>query len=106
MLYRDQQRMKEHIEFTTTDETIEHVAEAKEPEQKAENVSMTLLKEELEGLEDWERILLLLRIQDMPYSEIAKHVGKPVEQLKVYYQRLKDKVTKKVNERMTALKQS
>ena len=51
------------------------------------------LKAELAKLEDWQRILLLLRAQKMPYSEIAKYVNKPQEQLKVYYARLKQKLS-------------
>jgi DNA-directed RNA polymerase specialized sigma24 family protein len=54
------------------------------------------LKAELDQLEDWERILLLLRSQDMPYADITKYTGKPAEQLKVYYARLKDKLSKKL----------
>lgn len=54
------------------------------------------LKEELEKLQDWERMLLLLKAQHMPYSEIAKYIDKPENQLKVYYARLKKKIMNKI----------
>jgi RNA polymerase sigma factor (sigma-70 family) len=54
------------------------------------------LEIELSKLEDWQRILLLLRSQDMPYSDIAKYVDKPEKQLKVYYARLKQQITERI----------
>ena len=63
------------------------------------NPQMAMLREELEKLEDWQRILLLMRSQEVPYSEIAKYVNKPEEQLKVYYSRLKNALTAKMLER-------
>jgi RNA polymerase sigma factor (sigma-70 family) len=53
---------------------------------------VNLLNKELDKLEDWERILLLLRAQEMSYSEISKLIHKPEKQLKVYYGRLKQKL--------------
>ena len=35
----------------------------------------------------------------MPYSEIAKYIDKPEKQLKVYFGRLKTKITKQLEER-------
>lgn len=66
---------------------------------------MELLEDCLEKLQDWERILLLLRSQDMPYSEIAKYMHKPADQLKVYHQRARKKLKQMMNERMNAIKQ-
>lgn len=54
---------------------------------------MKLLEAELDKLEDWQRILLLLRSQNMPYSDIANYMDKPEKQLKVYYARLKQQLT-------------
>jgi DNA-directed RNA polymerase specialized sigma24 family protein len=54
-----------------------------------ESIQMNILKQELDKLDEWQRILLLMRGQDMPYSEIASFVNKPEGQLKVYYARLK-----------------
>ena len=51
-------------------------------------------------MEDWQRMLLLMRSEGRPYSEIAQYIDKPEEQLKVYYQRLKESITKKMYERL------
>jgi RNA polymerase sigma factor (sigma-70 family) len=97
--YRDAKKAKEYLEIINTDES--QLAETTQ-EDVAENNSakMILLKEELEKLEDWERILLLMRSQDTPYAAIAKFVNKPEEQLKVYYSRLKAALTKRMNEKL------
>jgi DNA-directed RNA polymerase specialized sigma24 family protein len=52
-------------------------------------------------MEDWERILLLMRGQDISYSEISKFVHKPENQLKVYYARLKKKLLEDMNETLS-----
>jgi RNA polymerase sigma factor (sigma-70 family) len=62
--------------------------------------AMAVLQKELDKLEDWQRILLLMRNQDVAYSEIAKYVDKPEDQLKVYYARLKKQLAEKVNEQL------
>ena len=71
---------------------------SEEESQEHESAPMAFLKEELDKLEDWERILLLMRCQEIPYSEISKFVNKPAEQLKVYYQRLKNSMLKKLEQ--------
>ncbi len=68
--------------------------------QVPDSIPMKLLKTELAQLEDWQRVLLLLRSQDMPYTEIAKHIDKPAAQLKVYYQRLKARLFKRMSPAM------
>lgn len=68
------------------------------------NIQLQVLQQELEKLEDWQRILLLMRGQDMPYSKIAEFVNKPEEQLKVYYARLKKQLFESVNEQLELLK--
>jgi len=68
-----------------------------------ENTNLKILQEELDKLEDWERILLLMRGQEMPYSDIAKFVHKPERQLKVYYARLKKQLLNNVNEKLQRL---
>lgn len=65
---------------------------------------LNTLERELNKLQDWQRILLLLRSQDMPYSDIAKYVDKPEKQLKVYYARLKQQITESMQK--TANKKS
>jgi RNA polymerase sigma-70 factor (ECF subfamily) len=74
---------------------------------KAEETSpaIRLLNEALNELEDWERILLLMRSQDVPYSKIAELTGKTEDNLKVYYGRLKKKLETMLSEKMTELKQ-
>lgn len=67
-----------------------------ETESEQDSEAISLLKEELEKMDDWERILLLMRCQDIPYIEISKIVDKPTDHLKVYYQRLKSSVLKKL----------
>jgi RNA polymerase sigma factor (sigma-70 family) len=100
--YRDTKKAKEHLEIVPSDETGNYSGSAEQQEEtpEANSVKMNLLKEELEKLEDWERVLLLLRSQDMPYAEIAKFVKRPEEQLKVYYSRLKAALTKRMNEKL------
>ncbi len=100
--YRDTKKTKEYLEVTSIEETFlpPGALESKDESKENNSEKMVLLKQELEQLEDWERILLLLRSQDMPYSEIAKYVDKPEDQLKVYYQRLKTAVTKRMNDKL------
>lgn len=66
--------------------------------------TMSILQEELDQLEDWQRILVLMRSQDVPYSEIAKYVDKPEDQLKTYYARLKKLLMERINKRLTPSK--
>ncbi|CAN5912619.1 hypothetical protein BH11BAC7_BH11BAC7_20430 [soil metagenome] len=100
--YRDNKKAKESLDIVNANDTNEHYGEPEVAEEIPEtnSVKMTLLKEELEKLQDWERMLLLLRSQDMPYSAIAEFVHKPEEQLKVYYSRLKAALTKRMNEKL------
>jgi RNA polymerase sigma factor (sigma-70 family) len=100
--HRDKEKRKEFLDVSYRDDLGNMgIAEQSElNEEKVPDVKMQLLQQELENFEDWERMLLLLRAQDMPYSEIAKYVDKPEEQLKVYHQRLKLKLTERLNERI------
>ena len=85
--FRDQKNKN----INTTELNHETDIEEKTAEiRESENLKQLNLA--LEQLEDWQRMLLLLRAQDMPYSEIAKYVDKPEQQLKVYYGRLKSKI--------------
>jgi RNA polymerase sigma factor (sigma-70 family) len=93
--YRDQKARPGLLQFDDSH------TEVTEPVQEPDSEEMILLKEELDKLEDWERVLLLMRSQDMPYSEIAKYVNKPAEQLKVYYQRLKTALVKRMNDKLS-----
>ncbi|MCD6066037.1 MAG: hypothetical protein K0S33_863 [Bacteroidetes bacterium] len=64
------------------------------------NMRMRLLKAELDKLEGWQRILLLMHSQGSSYAEIAKFVNKPEGQLKVYYQRLKNRLAETLQEKL------
>lgn len=64
---------------------------------KTENPLMQSLEDALGKMEDWERVLLLLRSQNMPYNEIASYLNKPAEQLKVYYHRCRKKLEDMMN---------
>ncbi len=59
---------------------------------------MECLQKVLQVLEDWQRVVLLMRAQDYSYEDIGKYVDRPTDQLKVYYMRLKKSVTEKTNE--------
>lgn len=89
-------RKKLGIESTESLETANSMAnETAEPVGE----KVVILREELEKLEDWQRILLLMRSDGRSYAEIARYVHKPEDQLKVYYQRLKKHLTQKLHER-------
>ncbi len=99
--YRDRKNLPvEIIELDEKhfDNPDNHRAES-ENETKS-SPAMNLLVNELDQLEDWERILLLMRSQDVPYAEIAKFTGKTEDQLKVYYGRLKKRLADKLNEKI------
>jgi RNA polymerase sigma factor (sigma-70 family) len=95
--YRDNKTEKT-FEFMAMDDVDLSTKETNEQEQRP-NAKMKALDEVLEKMEDWERMLLLMRSEGRAYSEIAKYIDRPENQLKVYYQRLKEQVTKKLNER-------
>lgn len=98
--YRDHKKLSERFSVVQIEDSeLNNVPEIIEPE-SAVSIKMKALKEVLEGLEDWQRILLLMRSEGRPYSEIAPFVDKPEEQLKVYYQRLKQDINKKIHERL------
>jgi RNA polymerase sigma factor (sigma-70 family) len=93
--HRDEKRKKEKLELVELN--IDPKTNEEEEEYTKDSEIMSQLKSELEKLEEWERMLLLLRSQDMPYAEIAKFIYKPEDHLKVYYQRLKEKLQGNMN---------
>jgi RNA polymerase sigma factor (sigma-70 family) len=95
--YRDNKAAKA-FEFIEMDDVN---VSAKEVTGVSENSNKKLiaLNEALEEMQDWERMLLLMRSEGRAYSEIATYIDKPENQLKVYYQRLKQLITKKLNGR-------
>lgn len=92
--FRDTEK---HAELVFPEAPLEMVEPESEPEQKEVSVNLSLLKSELEKLESWQRILLLMRTAGSPYAEIAQFVDKPESQLKVYYQRIKEQLIKKLH---------
>ncbi len=91
---------KNHQEVDLT----ENFAEKEQETSSTQNLPLTILQQELEKLEDWQRILLLMRGQDMPYSKISEFIHKPENQLKVYYARLKKQLTDNVNTELQKIK--
>lgn len=84
----------QEIELTenyTVEQTEEHTTQS---------IHLKILQQELDKLEDWQRILLLMRGQDIPYGKIAEFVNKPEKQLKVYYGRLKKQLHNQINEQL------
>ena len=77
-------------------------SDRKESEEEKEYTSplMRCLQKVLAIMEDWQRILLLMRAQDHSYEDISKYVDRPGDQLKVYHMRLKKVVTEKTNDCM------
>jgi RNA polymerase sigma factor (sigma-70 family) len=99
--YRD---TKTNPEFVELNDRI-HAGSADAEKEQNCDPRLNLLNEELDKLESWQRILLLMRSQDMPYAAIAKFVDKPEEQLKVYYQRLKKQLTDSMNAKLHLIPQ-
>jgi RNA polymerase sigma-70 factor (ECF subfamily) len=97
--YRDSKKERV-VEFSAM-EDVDLSAKIEEEDLVPENKNLKALNEVLDEMEDWERVLLLMRSQGQAYSEIANYLDKPENQLKVYYQRLKEKLAKKLNERNT-----
>jgi RNA polymerase sigma factor (sigma-70 family) len=95
-LIRNHLRDKKELVF----ENLENIPEPgnETQEMNEDHQKLISLKNELERLEDWERVLLLLRSQGLPYAEIAKYTGKSPDVLKVYYGRLKEKLANKMNQ--------
>lgn len=96
--YRDHKDKK--LQLVELTELHEKDSPEKNDQEGAVKLSpqMECLQKVLQMLEDWQRIILLMRAQDYSYEDIGKYVERPVEQLKVYHMRLKKSVTEKTNE--------
>lgn len=101
---RDERTRTNSAVFISLDETRKDFVQ--KPDRQVQNPKMQILNEELAKFEDWQRMLLLMRSQDMSYAEIATFVNKPEDQLKVYYQRLKNKLAEAMHKRMQEANQS
>jgi len=125
--YRDEKKRAERIRFLSFDEALfdesqdspslqtEREVQAQlveqfvrayweEPRHDEAKISLNCLYTALDGLEDWERVLLLQRAQQIPYAEIARFVNKPADQLKVYHQRARKKLMRRFFEAVEAEK--
>ena len=99
--YRDTKNKRlETVSIIENFEYSEHLEEAPENDEN-ESSNMKLLQEELSKLEDWQRILLLMRAQNYSYEEIANFINKPVEPLKIYYLRYKQRIIKNINDKIS-----
>jgi RNA polymerase sigma factor (sigma-70 family) len=89
-------------------ELNEYIINNYSPAEESENKSMAfrLLQQELDLLEDWQRILMLMRSQDVPYKDITHYTGRSEDQLKVYYGRIKKQISEKIAAQLTNLKPS
>jgi DNA-directed RNA polymerase specialized sigma24 family protein len=76
------------------DQAVDELAE-RQIELK-ESSDIQSLKKLLDQLEDWQRILMLMRAQGFSYREISKYAGKKPQSLKVYYSRLKKEFLEKL----------
>ncbi len=99
--FRDNKSFERHNKEV---ELHENFTVAEDETTPSQNVPLLVLQQELEKLDDWQRILLLMRGQDMPYSKISEFVKKPENQLKVYYARLKKQLTENVNAELEKIK--
>lgn len=92
----------EEAGFSTREECSDHVSacnsERESTEENVENPALRHLETILESLEDWERQLLLCRANGIPYSDIAVMTGMKAESLKVYYHRLKNRISSELDE--------
>jgi len=94
------EKKSKHVEVVELQDKHGSPEERPEEEDKPLSKHMHLLQEELAQLEDWKKILLLMRAQNYSYEEIGKYVNKPPEQMKVYYGRLKKALMERINEKL------
>jgi len=124
--YRDQKRRSKRLNMIHFDETLFDEAKADRTlkaeyeiqvqlannffreyweEGATENIHMVCLQTVLDELESWERILLLLRAQNVPYSKISEFIDKPTNQLKVLHQRARKKLKKRFFDKLQSMNQ-
>jgi RNA polymerase sigma-70 factor (ECF subfamily) len=124
--YRDEKRKAGRISFLNFDEALFDEAKENPALQTERDVQAKLVEQfvrayweerpstveylgclqtVLDEFEDWERVLLLQRAQQIPYSEIAQFVNKPADQLKVYHQRARKKLLQRFVEALNTMKQ-
>jgi len=102
--YRKKKRIEKHYQEVSYSEETLYGGAKLQVQHFFQNPSPTnpiLLKLEaiLDDFEDWERQLVICRANNIPYKEVEQMTGKKAEALKVYYQRLKIRISKELNER-------
>jgi RNA polymerase sigma-70 factor (ECF subfamily) len=123
--YRDAKKMAEKLQFSPFNESLFEESHSnpglfteRQVQHKLSDAAVNAFREEasvnselmdmlelcLDELQDWERILLLLRSQNMPYSDIAEYMNKPADQLKVYYQRTRNKLAQLLEVKLSSVK--
>lgn len=65
-----------------------------------ESAVLGIVREVLEGMESWERVLLRCRALGVPYEEIAGYTGKRADTLRVYHERTRRKFAAMVQTRL------
>jgi RNA polymerase sigma-70 factor (ECF subfamily) len=90
---------EEYVELENFQEVIEDISKVNPYENSSRNSKLFLaMQKALEQLSDVERELLLLRMNNYSYEEIANMLGIENNQLKVKFNRAKAKVEKKTLE--------
>lgn len=96
-------RDNKNFEYKNTEVNLHDDLVTNEAEEKiTSNPKLKLLESLLSELEDWQRILLLMRGQGVSYKEISKLTDKPEKHLKVYYARLKKQLLLDMNKKLSA----
>lgn len=93
--FRDHKDELSQVKIELNEAKLENVNTSPETN---EHEKLKILQAILDDLEDWQRILVLMRSDGRSYADIAEFVDKPENQLKVYYQRIKEQITKKIHE--------
>lgn len=99
---RDRLRQKKRKENLLIDDhdSLESVwlqhSEASGTQENVENPMLIELGDLLDDLNDWERQLLICRANNIPYKVLEEMTGKKEDSLKVYYQRLKKRISEKL----------
>lgn len=93
--FRDNKIERSQIHVEVDENLIHHKEDQADSTPK--NEQLKALEGVLEDLADWERILVLMRSDGRSYAEISAFVDKPEKQLKVYYQRIKERISKQIN---------
>lgn len=75
-------------------------AEPEEPGKEKGSEALAVVRDVLDAMESWERVLLRCRALGVPYEEIAQYTGKRPEILRVYHERTRKKFAERVQSRL------